>query len=181
MSLVRLLSNGNIVETVSPVNAMSKQVSRRSSRQRLPKKTLAMIIALTVLVAAISTASYVYLLPKDASPNPTPVYRKILDTGFVTVQQYHRYRSEYFVINETFWYVRWKDWQPNVPTGTQLEIHVYDAYTNNNQWNMWLDMNGTEYLSFDGVFFLYISIWPYSRAVTFVPSSFNATIEVWEA
>lgn len=160
---------------------MSKQVSRSSSRQKLPKKTLAIIIALTVLVAAISTASYVYFLPKDAGPNPTPVYHKIFDTGFVTVQQYHQYRSEYFVINETFWYVRWKDWQSNVPTGTQLEIQVYHANTNPNHRNMWLDMNGTEYLSFNGVFYMNISIWPYSRAVTVVPSSFNATIEVWEA
>jgi hypothetical protein len=160
---------------------MSKQVSRRSSRQRLPRRTLAMIIALIVLVGAISTVSYVYFLPKDTNPNPTPLYHKILDTGFVTVREYHQYRSEYFVINETLWYVRWKDWQSNVPTGTQLEIFVYDAYTNHNQRNMWLDMNGTEYLSFNGVFYMYISIWPYSRAVTVVPSSFNATIEVWEA
>ncbi len=150
-------------------------------RQKLPKKTLAMIIALIALVAAISTVSYVYFLPKDTNPNPTLVYHKIFDTGFVTVQRYHQYRSEYFVINETFWYVRWKDWQPNVPTGTQLEIRVYEAYANQNQWNMWLDMNGVEYLSFNGVFYMNISIWPYSRAVTVVPSSFNAAIEVWEA
>ena len=140
-----------------------------------------MIIGLTVLVAALSTVAYVLVLPRDASTNPTLVYHKVFDTGSVTVQQYHEYRSEYFVVNGTFWYMKWKDWQPNVPAGTQLEIKVYRAYIYPSHMNIWLDMNGTEFLNFSGIFYMNISIWPYSRAVTVVPSSFNATLEVWES
>jgi len=160
---------------------MSKQVSHWSSRQRLRKKTLAIIIGLAVLIAALSTVAYVLIAPKDTSTNPTLVYHKIFDTGSVTVQQYHEYRSEYFAIKGTSWYVRWKDWQPNVPEGTQLEIKVYHAEIYPSHTNIWLDMNGTELLSFGGVLYMNISIWPYSRVAGVVPSSLNATVEVWES
>lgn len=166
------------------MKSVSQQVlSRLSNRARarvFSRRTiLTFVTVLIIAVAALSTAFYVYFLPEGNIANPL-AFRKVLDTASVFVQQYREFRTEYFVINGSEWYIQWKDWNPSIPEGTQLEIVVRDAYSNHGPL-VWIDMNGTDYFDIKGVFYLTVSVWPFSRTSTHIPNSFNATIEVWEA
>lgn len=144
------------------------------------RRILTFVTVFIIAVASLSTVFYVYFLPRDNIVNPL-TFRKVLDTGSVLVQQYLEFRTDYFVINGSEWYIKWKDWNPSVPEGTQLETVVRDAYTNQGQGVVWIDMNGTDHFGIKGVFYLTILVWPYSRTLTRIPYSFNATIEAWEA
>jgi hypothetical protein len=168
---------------VKPVSwqVLSRLSNRAWVRVFSRRRILTFVTALIIAVAALSTAFYVYFLPKDNIASPL-TFRKVLDTGSVFVQQYRDFRTEYFVINGSEWYIKWKDWNPSIPEGTQLEIVVRDAYSNHGQGLRWIDMNGTDNFRIKGVFYLTISVWPYSRTFsTRIPHSFNATIEVWRA
>jgi len=144
------------------------------------KKVLTITAVLIIATASFSTLAYLYFVSNSSIVTPLS-YRKVLDTGSVLVQQFRDLQTAYFTINTADWYIKWQNATPSVPEGTQLELVVRDAYTTSGQGVFWLDLNESVNLSILGVFYLNITVWPINRHPYHVPSSFNATVQVWEA
>jgi hypothetical protein len=163
------------------VESVSGQDLSRFLRQMFSKKRILVItVALIIAIASMSTVVYFYFLPDGDIVNSL-TSRKVLDTGSVLVQQFRDFQTDYFVINASEWYIKWKAWQPSIPEGTQLEIVVRDACTTDGQALFWIDMNQSHYLNIRGVFYMNVTVWPFNWNFMQIPYSFNVTIQVWQA